>query len=101
MIKFLKKFIPLLKNKYIFSILLFLIWMSFFDKNDFITQLVQRNNLEQMKQDKVFFRTEIDKNRQEIEGLNQNPDKLEKFAREKYLMKRENEDIFVIVEAQE
>lgn len=75
--------------------------MSFFDKNDFITQLVQRNNLEQMKQDKVFFRTEIDKNRQEIEGLNQNPDKLEKFAREKYLMKRENEDIFVIVEAQE
>ena len=41
---------------------------------------------------------EIDKNRQEIEGLNHNSDKLERFAREKYLMKRENEDIFVIVE---
>ena len=75
--------------------------MSFFDKNDFITQLVQRNNLEQMRQDKVFFKTEIDKNRQEIEGLNYNSDKLERFAREKYLMKRENEDIFVIVETQE
>ena len=75
--------------------------MSFFDKNDFITQLVQRSNLEQMKQDKVFFKTEIDKNRQEIEGLNQNPDKLERFAREKFLMKRENEDVFVIVEAKE
>ena len=75
--------------------------MSCFDKNDFITQLVQRNNLEQMKQDKVFFKTEIDKNRQEIEGLNHNSDKLERFAREKYLMKKENEDIFVIVETKE
>ena len=52
-------------------------------------------------QDKMFFESEIDKNRQEIEGLNQNPDKLERFAREKYLMKRENEDVFVIVEAKE
>ena len=90
-----------MKNKYILFLFVFVIWMSFFDKNDFVTQYLQRSNLEQMRQDKLFYQSEIDKNRKEIDGLNNDPKKLEKFAREKYLMKRENEDVFVIVESKD
>ena len=90
-----------MKNKYIIFLFVFVIWMSFFDKNDFVTQYLQRSNLEQMRQDKLFYQSEIDKNRKEIDGLNNDPKKLEKFAREKYLMKRENEDVFVIVESKD
>ena len=65
-------------NKYTFVGLLFVIWIALFDKYSFIDRLQLRSKINQLENE-------------------QNRDNLEKFAREQYLMKRENEDIFIIV----
>ena len=93
----LKKLLPHFKNKYVLTLLIFITWMLFFDRNDIISQIGMRSKLNQMKQDKLYYTEEIEKNKKEMEELMTNPKTLEKFAREKYLMKRDDEDIFVIV----
>ena len=97
----LKWLVSWLKNKYVLTIFLFLVWMTFFDRNDLITQYNQRSVLSQIKQDKIYYLLEIQKNREMIEGLTTNSEQLERFAREKYLMKKDNEDVFVIVKKQD
>jgi len=59
-------------------------------------QFSQRSKLGQMNQDKLYFIEEIEKNREIMNGLENSPETLEKFAREKYLMKKDDEDVYVI-----
>jgi cell division protein FtsB len=87
-----------LKNKYYISILVFVVWIAFFDRNDFISQYTYKQKLKQLKRDKEYFISEIEKDRKNLDELISNSRNLEKFAREKYLMKKENEDIFIFVE---
>jgi cell division protein FtsB len=75
--------------------------MFFFDKNDILTQLNRRHELKNLQQSKEYYTTRILLERKELEQLKTNPATLEKYAREKYLMKRENEDLFVIREEKE
>ena len=93
----LKKLLPHFKNKYMLALLILAVWMLFFDRNDIISQMGMRGKLSQMKQDKLYYTEEIEKNKKEMEELMTNPKTLEKFAREKYLMKKDDEDVFVIV----
>lgn len=75
----------------------FVVWMLFVDSNDFVTQVRLRNKLKALKSEKEFYiekKVEVVKNRDE---LTTNQELLEKFAREKYLMKKKSEDLFVIV----
>lgn len=69
----------------------------FFDRNDLMSQYEYRTQLNKLEEEKEFYVTETEKVRRDLEELSTNPDKLEKFAREKYLMKKENEDVFVII----
>ena len=92
-----KRLINLLKNKYFLVSVAFLVWMIFFDKNDLFSQYQYSRQVTKLKQEKEFYQKETDKVRKDLDELTSNPQKLEKFAREKYLMKKENEDIFVIV----
>ena len=92
-----KRLINLLKNKYFLVSVAFLVWMIFFDKNDLFSQYQYSRQVSKLKQEKEFYQKETDKVRKDLDELTSNPQKLEKFAREKYLMKKENEDIFVIV----
>ena len=94
--KTIKFLVPVLKNKYIMTFLVFFVWMLFFDKNDLITQMNQRGKLNQMHQDKAYFIDEIKLNQAIMKDLETNPIALEKFAREKYLMKKADEEIFVV-----
>jgi cell division protein FtsB len=87
-----------LKNKYSITGIIFLIWLSFFDRNDLISQFRTRRELQKLEEEKKFFIEEIKKDNEELNDLKTNPKTLEKFAREKYLMKKDNEEIFVIVE---
>jgi len=91
-----KFLVPFLKNKYIMTFVVFFLWMLCFDKNDLVTQLSQRNNLYQMNQDKSYFIEEIKLNQVIMQELATNPEALERFAREKYYMKKADEDIFVV-----
>ncbi len=91
----LKKVPDWLKNKYTIAFLSFAIWVSFFDQNNFFNQYNFFKELRVLQKDKDYFVKELTKTRQELYDLTSNPVTLEKFAREKYFMKKDNEEIFV------
>ena len=74
-----------------------LVWVTFFDKDDLLSQYQLRQKLQQLRTEEKYYQTEIDKNEHDMNELRTNPANLEKFAREKYQMKKDNEEIFVIV----
>jgi len=92
-----KRLINLLKNKFFLVTLAFLVWMIFFDRNDLFSQYEYRKQVSKLKEERDFYKKETDQVTKELDELTSNPQKLEKFAREKYLMKKDNEDVFVIV----
>ncbi|MBB6129160.1 FtsB family cell division protein [Mucilaginibacter lappiensis] len=92
-----KRLINLVKNKFFLVTMAFLVWMIFFDKNDLFSQYEYRRQVNKLKQERDFYKKETDQVTKELDELTSNPQKLEKFAREKYLMKKDNEDVYVIV----
>lgn len=86
-----------LKNKYFLTITALLVWLLFFDKNDFFTQyeLIQKCN--KLQREKNYYLAEIENNRNNLNELRTNKKSLETLSREKYLMKKENEDVYVFV----
>lgn len=95
----LKKILPYIKNKYTLTLLAFVVWVSFFDKNDVLSQMDLRKEVQKLETEKKYFVNEIEKNKTDMKELMTNPKNLEKFAREKYMMKKDNEDVFVLVAA--
>ncbi|MES1221956.1 MAG: septum formation initiator family protein [Bacteroidota bacterium] len=90
-------YIPaLLKNKYFICSLAFIAWVTFFDSKDLLTQAQRRKELSDLQASKEHFTKLIDAERKELSQLQSNPATLEKYAREKYHMKRDNEDLFLI-----
>ncbi len=87
-----------LKNKYFITVGVFAIIMLFIDKNDVFTQAARKNQLREIRESKEYYSTLINTERKELEQLKSNPATLEKYAREKYLMKRDNEDLYLIPE---
>ncbi len=73
--------------------------MLFFDKNDVFTQMQRKKELKALEESKAYYTQEITKEKKVSEELRSNPAAIEKYARENYLMKRDNEDIFIIQEA--
>jgi len=87
-----------MRNKYFITFFSFLVWISFFDRNDFITQNTYRRKLHELQHEHDYYTKEIIKNKAEVSNMLNNPVNLEKYAREKYRMKRDNEDVFVLVQ---
>lgn len=87
-----------LRNKYAVSALAFAVWMIFFDKNDYFTQRDRQQELEALKESKQYYIDQISQERKVLQELQSNPAAIEKYAREKFRMKRENEDLFIIQE---
>ena len=85
-----------LKNKYFITSLAFIAWVTFFDTKDLLTQAQRRQELNDLQQSKEHFTNLISAEREELTQLQSNPVTLEKYAREKYYMKRDNEDLFII-----
>jgi cell division protein FtsB len=92
-----KRLFNLVKNKFFLVTIAFLVWMVFFDKNDLLSQYQYHQQVSKLKQERDFYKKETEKVSKDLDELNSNPQKLEKFAREKYLMKKDNEDVFVVV----
>jgi len=92
-----KRFLNLFRNKYFLVSSIFLVWMVFFDRNDLFSQWEYHQQVSKLKQERDFYQKETAKVHQDLDELTSNKEKLEKFAREKYLMKKDNEDVFVIV----
>ena len=86
-----------LKSPFILIGLLFVLWMLFFDSNSYLNHNRLSNDLNQLQKDKQHYIEEIKKDSIALEELS-SPEGLEKYAREKYHMKKENEEIFLIIE---
>jgi len=87
----------ILKNQYVLASAAFLAWMLFFDDNDIISQVRLRMKLSEYQHKKDYYEERISEVKKEKQELLTNQQSLEKFAREEYMMKKDNEDLFVIV----
>lgn len=93
-----RKVPPLLKNFYFLGIVFFLAWMTFIDSNDLISRFRMGAKLRALQNEKEYYQEKIKEVEKDRMELTTNKELLEKFAREKYLMKKETEEVFVIVE---
>lgn len=87
-----------MKGKYILAFALFLSWIFFFDEHNLIQHYRNRQKLEQLKARQEYYIQKIEADKRKLYELQTNDENLEKFAREQFQMKKENEDVFVIVE---
>lgn len=90
-----KKWFQLLSNKYIWISVFFVIWMTFLDNYSFFDHQELDKEIEKLEENKKYYQEEIKKDQQSIQQL-KNSEQIEKYAREKYFMKKENEDIYII-----
>jgi cell division protein FtsB len=93
-----EKLKPYIYNRYVFTLIGFIVWMTFFDRNDFILQHSYQKKLKALCQERDYYAKEIEKNKNTITELFTNSKNLERYARERYFMKRDNEDVFVFVD---
>jgi len=91
-----KKALRVLTNKYFLTAIAFLAWMIYFDQNDWYSQQQRNKELATTRANISFLNTEITKMEKERTEIVTDPQKLEKFARENYRMKRDNEDLYII-----
>jgi cell division protein FtsB len=87
-----------IKNKFLIAITVFAFVILFFDKNDLFTQMDRNRQLRELLQSKEYFTDQIATEQAILDKMKTNPGTLEKYAREKYLMKRDNEDLYIIPE---
>ena len=92
-----KRLLELLRNKYFLAILAFGVWMLFFDKNDMLSQFEYRTEVKKLQEEKDFYLKETAIVKKDLSEIDSNLNTAEKFAREKYFMKKDNEDVFVLV----
>jgi cell division protein FtsB len=86
------------RKEIIFASVFFILWISFFDDYNLIQHFRDQNKLEQLTEQKEYLKNKILSDQRKIHELQTNRKNLEKFAREQFLMKKRNEEVFVIVE---
>ena len=84
------------RNKYLLTVLGFLVWMIFIDRNDLPTQWKRVKELRTLQAAEKTMDKQISETKLELNLLKTNPSTLEKYAREKYMMKKDNEDLYII-----
>ncbi len=96
-----KIFQSFIKNKYLITLVAFFIWVAVIDSYSWYDRIRLEKNLNNLKTEKIFLEKKIKQDSINLHDLKTNKSNLEKFAREKYLMKKDNEDVFVIVTEEE
>jgi hypothetical protein len=92
------KYLKYSRNFYVVFTLFFVVWMVFVDSNDIVSQFKLRAKLNDLEKQKEFYIEKKSKIQEDREELMSNYELLEKFARERYLMKRKSEDLYVVEE---
>jgi cell division protein FtsB len=91
-----KKILTILSNKYFVALIIFAVILLFTDHNNIFEQLSRKHELKDLQSKKAYYQEEIEKTKHLLADLNNNPAAIERYAREKFLMKRDNEDVFVV-----
>lgn len=89
------KWVRFISNKYVLILILFIIWMIFFDTNSYFIHNELDNDINALEDNAEFYQKEIDNDKTFIKKM-EDSNEMEKFAREKYYLKKENEDIYII-----
>jgi cell division protein FtsB len=92
-----QKVLPWLRNKYILTLAIFILWMLLFDSSNWLDIIATYKRIWKFEKEKMYYLEKIEADRNRLEELRTNNENLEKFAREQYLMKRADEEIFVIL----
>lgn len=93
-----KRWYKILTNKFVLATLVFAIWMVFLDVNSLMIHSELNRDIDELEQSIEYYQSEIISDKKKLEELTSNPEKLEKFAREEYWMKRPGEEIYIIEE---
>ena len=94
--KIFKGFLVFLKNKYFIAIAFFLVWMIFFDMKDWSLISSRKDKLRELQKSEQHLTQKIAETRTELDLLKTSAETIEKYAREKYLMKKDNEDLYIV-----
>lgn len=95
------KWLSLFKNKYFITLTFFVVYVLIFSQNNLIERLSYMRELQHLKTQKEYYENQIIENNEKLHLLKTNNRNLEKFAREQYLMKKENEDVYVVTKKEE
>jgi len=90
-----KPWFKFLSNKYVWVLLFFSTWMIFLDNYSYFDHRILDNQIDELEDNKEYYQDEIRKDQENIKKL-KNPEQIEKYAREKYYMKKDSEDIYII-----
>ncbi len=93
-----KPALPIVTNRYILTLAIFIVWIGFFDERDLKSTLQQKQKLAELTAKKTYYQQQIAETQNELVSLENNSAALEKFARERYKMKKDGEDLYLIVE---
>ena len=88
----------IIKNKYFIIFVVFLLWISFFDRNNLVRTFQTRGKVKELKEQRAYYLKQIEETKRVKNELLYNKKNLEKFAREQYFMKKEAEEIFIVDE---
>ncbi len=90
------KWLKYIFNRYTIIGFCFVIWMIFFDQNSLFTHLELDKQIKNLEQDETYFKQHLEDENQKLKVLTENPAEIERIAREKFYLKKDNEDIFII-----
>ena len=90
-----KKILPILINRYFLVSVGFIVWMLFFDQRDFFLQRERKAALEKLEAAKKYYQNEIADTKKQLDNIQSNPAAVEKYARERYLLRREGEEVYL------
>lgn len=90
------KVLPWIKNKYILTLIVFLLWLLIFDRSNWFDMVGEIAKIRKLENEKEYYHLKIESDSKKLKELKTNDENLEKFAREQYLMKKPDEDIFIV-----
>ena len=82
-------------NKYVLVLLVFIVWMLFLDNYSYLDHRLLDNQIDELNRQKEYYKSEIETDQKNIKQL-KDPAQIEKYAREKYFMKKDSEDVYII-----
>jgi cell division protein FtsB len=99
--KFIDKIPPFLRNRYILTTIIFIVWLALLDSNNLISRHKEMKTLKKLRADREYYVQRIEEDKRKLHELKTDNRNLEKFAREQYRMKKPEEDLYIILTPQE
>jgi cell division protein DivIC len=95
--RFINKVPAIFRNKYILTILIFVVWVFLLDSNNLISRFQDMRELHRLNEDREYLQNKVEVDKKKINELKTDNHNLEKFGREQYLMKKPDEDLFIVL----